>query len=97
MLTPGGFIGPASTFITAPNPQATVNWRQAENVDGFLGFRFTNAETGELNYGYARLTTTGTTGFPMVIVSCAYNRAGGPIRVPQLARLGRRCGENIRS
>ena len=82
VLSPGGFIGPASTFITISIPQATLNWRQAENVDGFLGFRFTNAETGELNYGYARLTTTGTSGFPKVIVSYAYNRAGGPIIVP---------------
>ncbi|MGY6630663.1 MAG: hypothetical protein ACXIUL_06590 [Wenzhouxiangella sp.] len=52
-------------------------------VDGFLGFRFTNADTGQLNYGYARMTTTGTIGFPMTIVSYAFNSAGGSITIPE--------------
>ncbi|TVQ41062.1 MAG: DUF4394 domain-containing protein, partial [Wenzhouxiangella sp.] len=80
VLGAGDTIGPASTFISVGFSTATVNWRQADNVDGYLGFRFDNA--GTVNYGYVRLTTTGTTGFPATIVSYAYNQAGGPITIP---------------
>jgi len=80
VLGPGDVIGPASTFISAGFPAGTVNWRQADNVDGYLGFRFDNG--GTTNYGYVRLTTTGTTGHPATIVSYAYNSAGGAITIP---------------
>lgn len=80
VLGEGDTIGPASTFISAGFPAGTVNWRQASNVDGFLGFRFDNG--GTVNYGYVRLTTTGTTGHPATIVSYAYNQVGDPITIP---------------
>lgn len=79
VLTPGTVVGPASTWATSGT---TVNWRQAGNVDGYLGFRFTNTETSQVNYGYARIQTTGTTGNPATIVSYAYNRLGNPITIP---------------
>lgn len=80
VLGEGDTIGPASTFISAGFPTATPNWRQADDVDGYLGFRFNNG--GTVNYGYVRLTTTGITGHPATIVSYAYNQVGGPITIP---------------
>ena len=54
VLAPGATIGPSSIFtraIQATNP----NWRQT--VDGFLSLAFVNENTGQTNYGYARMTT----------------------------------------
>lgn len=81
VLEEGDTIGPASTFISAGFPAATPNWRQAGNVDGYLGFRFTNPDTSAINYGYARLNTTGETGHPATVVGWAYNQVGDPITV----------------
>ncbi|MGY6588630.1 MAG: choice-of-anchor D domain-containing protein [Wenzhouxiangella sp.] len=80
VLDEGDTIGPDSTFISNGFAAAAANWRQSNDVDGFLGFRFLN--DGVVNYGYVRLTTTGLTGFPATIVSYAYNQAGGPITIP---------------
>jgi hypothetical protein len=82
VLAPGDTIGPASTFLVGSGAANAVNWRNAANVDGYLGFRFTNPTTNATNYGYARITTTGTTGFPATIVSWAYNSVGDPITIP---------------
>jgi hypothetical protein len=82
VLEPGDTIGPGSSFIAGVGTSPTVNWRQADGVDGYLGFRFNNpAQGGALNYGYARLTTTGTSGYPVTVVSWAYNQAGDPITI----------------
>lgn len=83
VLQPGDTIGPSSTFLTGLGTANTANWRQAANVDGYLGFRFTHPTTNITNYGYARITTTGTTGFPATIVSWAFNSAGDPITIPE--------------
>lgn len=82
VLQSGATIGPASTFITAPQGAPTINWRQAGGVDGYLGFRFTNTGTGQINYGYVRMTTTGTEGFPATLLEYAYNQVGDPITIP---------------
>lgn len=82
VLQSGATIGPASNFITTPQAVPTINWRQAGGVDGYLGFRFTNTDTGEVNYGYVHLTTVGTEGFPATVLGYAYNRAGDPITIP---------------
>ncbi len=82
VLTSGAVIGPASTFIASTSIAASANWRSASNVDGYFGFRFYNTATSQVNYGYARITTTGTSGYPATIVSYAYNSAGNPITIP---------------
>lgn len=82
VLQSGATIGPASNFITNPQGAPTINWRQAGGVDGYLGFRFTNTDTGEVNYGYVHMTTTGTSGFPATILGYAYNNAGDAIVIP---------------
>lgn len=82
VLSSGAVIGPSSTYITDLAAAAAANWRQPGNVDGYLGFRFQNPATSQINYGYVRITTTGTTGHPATIVSWAYNSAGNPITIP---------------
>lgn len=82
VLQSGAEIGPTSVFITAPQGAPTINWRQAAGVDGYLGFRFTNTGTGQVNYGYVRMTTTGTEGFPATLLEYAYNQAGDSITIP---------------
>jgi subtilisin family serine protease len=82
VLPSGTVVGPASTFLVTTATAATVNWRQPAGVTGYLGFRFTNPATNVTNYGYARIQTTGATGFPMTILSYAFNRVGDPITIP---------------
>ena len=83
VLASGATIGPASTF-EAPGGtgQATAmaDWRAG--ADGYFGFRFTNPDTGEVNYGYAHLTTASGGGFPLTIVRYWYNNAGNAITIP---------------
>ncbi len=67
VLAPGTVIGPTSGFSVDPTSAATANWRAG--VDGYLGFRFTNETTGQVNYGYARIRTIAPTGFPATIHS----------------------------
>lgn len=82
VLGSGDEIGPGSNFLISAAAAAAANWRQSANVDGYIGFRFLNTDTGQTNYGYARLMTTGATGHPATIVSYAYNSAGNPITIP---------------
>lgn len=53
--------------------------------DFVAGFRFLNESTGAINYGYARLTTTGgvgaDAGFPATITQLVYENSGGAITV----------------
>ncbi len=80
ILVPGDTIGAASTFGTALGAANAIRWRAG--ADGYLGFRFVNPTTSAVNYGYARIQSTGPTGFPLTIVSYAYNRLGNPITIP---------------
>lgn len=82
VLQPGDTVGPASQFGAAAQSAATAAWRQAGGVDGYLGFRFVNPNTSQVNYGYARMTTIGTTGYPAVLRSLAYDSTGAAITIP---------------
>lgn len=81
VLQEGDTIGPDDTFMLSTPPAATTNWRQASGVDGYLGFRFVNPATSEVNYGYVHLILTGTTGHPATIVGWSYNQVGDPITI----------------
>jgi hypothetical protein len=79
VLGSGDSIGPSSTFIQ--NAQSgSDNW--LVGVDGYLGFKFLNEDTGEINFGYAHITSTSPTGFPAVIVDYAYDQSGAEITIP---------------
>jgi len=57
----------------------------------YAGLRFQNEATGQLNYGWAKLRTTATTGFPAAILGYAYENTGAPIiaaAIPEPAGAG---------
>jgi hypothetical protein len=86
-LQSGDSVGPAQTFAFPVTIGGAANWRSTDGVDGYLGFRFLNPDTGRINYGYAHLvtgasSTTPPSGFPASIVSYAYNRRGDAIVIP---------------
>jgi len=77
-LTVGTVVSSSSTFsitITATNP----NYLQTGTE--ILGFRFFNETTSAVDYGYLRMSTTASTGFPATILSWSYEDNGGPITV----------------
>lgn len=80
VLAPGAVIGPASTFITTAGTPEAASW--AAGVTGYLGFRFVHPTTSLVNYGYARITSSGPNGHPAMLLSYAYDRTGAAITVP---------------
>ena len=52
----------------------------------YTGFRFQNEATGQLNYGWAQLTTTAGTpaGFPAALLGYAYDNTGAPLTAGQV-------------
>jgi len=79
-LSVGAVVSSASSFLaTAPGASASANFRTTGTH--ILGFRFLNEATGVLNYGYLRISTTATTGFPATVLSYSYENNGGAITV----------------
>jgi subtilisin family serine protease len=81
----GEVIGPSSTFISQAGGAPMAGWRTAGGHDAYLGFRFLNTETNQINYGYVRINNTsavGTTGYPATIVSYTFDKSGASITIP---------------
>ncbi|WP_386070551.1 S8 family serine peptidase [Tahibacter sp. UC22_41] len=77
----GEVVGPDSTFTAVSPPSSAELWRQPNGVDGYVGFRFRNTVTNQINYGYARFATQGPTGLPATLVSYRYDDSGAPITI----------------
>jgi hypothetical protein len=77
ILASGATIGPASTFGTSNS----ANYL-AGNTTGFLGFSFINANTSQVNYGYAKFTTGAGSGYPATLVEYWYDNSGAAINIP---------------
>ena len=75
VLPAGTTVGPASTFSNAN--QAMSNWLPGRT--GYIGITFDNANTGQRNYGWLRMTTAGTSGFPATWHNYCYDQTGAPI------------------
>lgn len=80
LLQPGDVIGPASSFSRAAFTGDTTAW-QAGVTAGYLGARFTNESSGEINYGWLHLTTTAPLGFPMTLLDWCYDDSGVTITI----------------
>jgi hypothetical protein len=80
VLQPGAVIGPSSNFSADSTAAATANWRVG--VDGYLGFRYVNAVTGLLTYGYARIRSTAPTGYPVEVIDFGVNLTGQAVTIP---------------
>lgn len=79
VLAPGAMVGPSSTFIALTATSATADWRAG--ADGYMGFKLTCPGAGTC-YGYAHLTSTAATGFPLTLVDYCYDSAGAQIIIP---------------
>jgi uncharacterized repeat protein (TIGR01451 family) len=83
----GGTINPLAVgatvsvadFFGTTQPANGSGFRGAQ--DAYMGFRFVNENTGIINYGYARLTTSLPAGHPAVVVCARYEDTGAPITV----------------
>ncbi|MFB9067280.1 proprotein convertase P-domain-containing protein [Pseudofulvimonas gallinarii] len=79
VLASGTEIGPSSP-LTSSGQANTQNW--IGGATGYVGLYFRNESTGQFNYGYVELQTTGPNGFPATITRYVYNSAGNPITIP---------------
>lgn len=81
----GDVVGPTSTFSTDASVTAAPEW--VAGTTGVAGVRFNCDErltfpvAGTVCYGYVRITTTGSTGFPATIVETSFDGDGNPITV----------------
>jgi hypothetical protein len=74
VLQPGATVGPSSTFSSSGDASL---WRAG--ASGYIGFRTLNPSTGQLNYGYAKFTTTASSGFPATLHSWVLDTSGAAI------------------
>lgn len=77
----GDVVGPDSAFTAVSAPVSAELWRQPNGVDGYVGFRFRNTTTNQINYGYARFMTQGTVGLPATLIGYRYDASGAPITI----------------
>ena len=85
LLQAGATVGPANLFSGASSGGAGYNSLfLAPGATGYLGMRFTNDNTGAINYGYIHFkntATTGATGYPATIIDYAYENTGLAITI----------------
>lgn len=78
-LSLGTTVSSASVFAAVTATANTAAF-QAGGLN-YLGIRFTNENTGAVNYGWVLLSSTASTGFPLSIVGYAYENTGAGIQV----------------
>ena len=49
---------------------------------GYLGFRYVNADSGLVTYGYAHIRSTAPTGFPIEVLDVGVNLTGQAVTIP---------------
>lgn len=74
----GTAIGPTSIFNGGSGVAFMAVW-QAGVADGILGFSFTNDTTNAINFGWARMSTTATSGHPASISRWCIENTGAAI------------------
>lgn len=79
VLQSGALIGPSSDFTSSGQNNMT-GWNVG--TSGYIGVKFFNESTGQFNYGYVELETTGASGLPATVTRLVYNPAGGSITIP---------------
>jgi hypothetical protein len=73
----GDLIGAAGAYVTGQS----VGSAFTSGGQGYVGVRFVNEALGGItNFGWVLLSTTsGSSGFPVTVVSWAYENSGGSI------------------
>ena len=82
VLGSGDTIGPSSTFSRYGFGMVGMMSNYWGGMNGYLGVRFMNEQTHEVNYGYVHMLTTTGTGFPAMIMDYAYDQSGAAITIP---------------
>ncbi|HRK30128.1 MAG TPA: hypothetical protein PLD59_03540, partial [Tepidisphaeraceae bacterium] len=80
-LAPGSVIDATSPF-TSSIQGTSLNYRNTGSK--FLGVRFVNEGTGAMNFGYVKIDTTATTGFPATINGWVYDDSGAGVTIPPI-------------
>jgi hypothetical protein len=80
VLQRGATVGPDGTIWYAPTSTPLDNW--LPGATGYLGVKFYNERTAQLNYGYVHLQAGSQAGFPATVLDYAYDRAGNAITIP---------------
>jgi hypothetical protein len=80
VLGAGELIGPTSLFTRAAFAGDTSAWQAG--ISAYLGLRFRNESNGIIQYGWMRLSTTATLGFPALIEGWCYEDSGAAITIP---------------
>jgi len=75
-LSSGATIGSGSSFGSGTG----TLFRAGGTL--YMGFSFVNTNTAAVNYGYAKITTTGATGFPATLNEYWYDNSGAAIVIP---------------
>jgi hypothetical protein len=84
-LAAGTLIGPASAYATAGAISTTGTVFRTTQSTAYVGIRFTNESTATINYGWALISTSATTGFPATLLGYAFDNTGLPILAGQTA------------
>jgi len=79
-LAPGATVSSGSLFSLS-TVAGTAGTPFVSAGDNYLGFRFFNEATSAVNYGYARIQTGASSGFPATIVCYRYENTGAAIVV----------------
>lgn len=81
-LAPGTVVNAASIFSASSGSGgagSTIAYQGTGTET--LGFRFYNEATAAIDYGYATIKTTATSGFPATVLSYSYENTGAAITV----------------
>lgn len=79
VLQSGAIVGAGSHYTSNPSAGAAAAWHALAGRHGYLGFRFRNWMTGEINYGYARIAANA---MQATLIYYVFDYAGNPVTIP---------------
>ena len=82
LLQSGDVVGPGMSFSAVADGHYDETALFQGATDGYLGVRFFNETSGQINYGYLHIRTSAPHGFPAEIVDYAYRSDGSAITIP---------------
>ena len=81
VLAPGATIGPQQLFSRAGFTGDVSAWL-AGIARGYLGVRFRNEQSTQLNYGWIVMSTGSGPGFPVTVHGWCFDDSGAAVVIP---------------
>lgn len=81
VLAPGASIGPAQLYSRAAITGDVSAWL-AGVTRGYLGVRFRNEQSSQINYGWIVLSTGTGLGFPVTVHGWCFDDSGAAVVIP---------------